>query len=274
MWIFGQGGPCSPWGQEIVWNRKGREYLRAECSHSLRLQTEKHLALYQSKHPLLSPCLLLSPILLIDGREENTQAHTQRHISPPSSGYGTPTDMKTLRLLLRRTWEAWHRMKGNPSYRKNTGNSQNARWPFRADWMGFSPWPSTQHTHTHASHPLAMLLFCLLVTSLLVQSLQCGEDPFTFVSQFISTPHPPSSSFPPPPPPRASSSLLPSISFFTCTVEQSICKKALRYHVSLWNMWYRLWPVHVYSIILLYCSDQERFMRLSNSALRLEQFTG
>lgn len=154
MWIFGQGGPCSPWGQEIVWNHKGREYLRAECSHSLRLQTEKHLALYQSKHPLLSPCLSLSPILLIDGREENTQAHTQRHISPPSSGYGTPTDMKTLRLLLRRTWEAWHRMKGNPSYRKNTGNSQNARWPFRADWMGFSPWPSTQHTHTNLPPPL------------------------------------------------------------------------------------------------------------------------
>lgn len=95
----------------------------------------------------------LSPILLIDSRKENTQARTQRHISPPSSGYGTPTDMKKLRLLLRRTLEAWHRMKGNPSYRNNTGNCKNARWPFRADWMGFSPWPSPRHTHKYTHKP-------------------------------------------------------------------------------------------------------------------------
>lgn len=81
MWIFGQGGPCGPLGQEIVCSHKGREYLRAEYSHSLGLQTEKHLALYQSKHPLLSPYLSLSPILLIDRREENTQAHTETHKS-------------------------------------------------------------------------------------------------------------------------------------------------------------------------------------------------
>lgn len=209
------------------------------------------------KQTSTSISLSLSPILLIDSREENTQACTQRHISPPSSGYGTPTDMKKLRLLLRRTLEAWHRMKGNPSYRNNTGNCKNARWPFRADWMGFSPWPSPRHTHT-STHtnlpPPSVLLFCLLVTSVSVQSLQCEVDPFTFVSQFIPSPlHPPCFFF-------SSSSYccffffsFTSISFFTRAVEQSICRKALRYHVSLWNMWYRLWSVHVYSIFLLYC---------------------
>lgn len=271
MWIFGQGGPCRPSGQEIVWSHRGREYLSAECSHSLGLQTEKHLALYQSKHPLLSPCLSLSPILLIDSREENTQAHTQRRISPPSSGYGTPTDMKTLRLLLRRTWEAWHRMKGNPSYRKNTGNSQNARWPFRADWMGFSPWPSTQHTQTHPT-PLCAAFLPSGNFSLSAELTVWCRSFYICLPVYI---HPlPSSSFPPPPPPPASPSLMPSVSFFTRTVEQSICRKALRYHVSLWNMWYRLWPVHVYSIILLYCSDQESFVRRNiHSALRLKGFT-
>lgn len=151
MWIFGQGGPCIPLGHKIVWNHKGREYLRAEYSHSLGLQTETSRLI--PKQTSTSISLSLSPILLIDSRKENTQARTQRHISPPSSGYGTPTDMKKLRLLLRRTLEAWHRMKGNPSYRNNTGNCKNARWPFRADWMGFSPWPSPRHTHKYTHKP-------------------------------------------------------------------------------------------------------------------------
>lgn len=120
------------------------------------------------------------------------------------------------------------------------------------EWVSpHDPHPDT-HTSTHTNlPPPSVLLFCLLVTSVSVQSLQCEVDPFTFVSQFIPPPlHPPCFFF-------SSSSYFcffffsfTSISFFTRAVEQSICRKALRYHVSLWNMWYRLWSVHVYSIFL------------------------
>lgn len=137
------------------------------------------------------------------------QQRTQRHISPASSGYGTPTDMKPLGLLLSRTWEAWHGMKGNPSYSKNKATARkHGGLSGLPGWVSpRDPQPDTHtQTHTHrSSHPLLCCLFsCLLVTSLSVQSLQWDVDLFTFVSRFISTPLP-SSSIPPPPPPPASS---------------------------------------------------------------------
>lgn len=134
---------------------------------------------------------------------------------------------------------------------------QECKVAFQGWLNGFLPMtltPTHTQVHTQTSHPLLCCFFCLLVTSVSVQSLQCEVDPFTFVSQFIPPPlHPPCFFF-------SSSSYFcffffsfTSISFFTRAVEQSICRKALRYHVSLWNMWYRLWSVHVYSIFLLYC---------------------
>lgn len=169
------------------------------------------------KQTSTSISLSLSPILLIDSRKENTQARTQRHISPPSSGYGTPTDMKKLRLLLRRTLEAWHRMKGNLSYRNNTGNCKNARWPFRADWMGFSPWPSPRHTHKYTHKPPTPFCAAFLPSGNFCLSAKLtvwGRSFYICLPVYPPTPPPPrASSFPPPPTSASSSSLLPPYHF-------------------------------------------------------------
>lgn len=74
-------------------------------------------------------------------------------------------------------------MKGNPSYRNNTGSSRNARWPFRNLLNGFLPMTLTQNTSLPP--PSSCAAFCLLVTLL---QCWCDVEPFTFVFQFI---HPP-----------------------------------------------------------------------------------
>lgn len=99
---------------------------------------------------------------------EETAAAAQRRRSRPSSGYGTPADMKP---PCEQDMRGWQRMKGRRR------QSRNARWPF---WVSPRDPPHTS--------PLPRCLFsCLLVTSLSALPLQCDVDLFTFVSRFIST---------------------------------------------------------------------------------------
>lgn len=230
------GRSVQPWRAEDSLKSQGKRIFKSKILKQLRA-ANRETSLLVPKQTSTSISFSISPILLIDRMEKNTQ----RRASPLSSGHGTPTDMKTLELLLRRTWEAWHRMKGNPPFRNNTGSSKVA---FQGLLNGFLPMTLTP-AHTQPFHPLLCWgFFCLLVTSL--SELQSNVDPFTFVSQFISTS------------PRLFFLLLlltlllffsSSVSFFTRAVEQSICRKAPQHHVSLWNMWYRLWPVHVFLIL-------------------------
>lgn len=112
-------------------------------THSLGLQTEKHLALYQSKHLLiyslsLSLYLSILTILLIDGMKENAAAHTETHKSC-LLGIWNSNRHETAQAPSEQDMRGMARDEGKSFIQEEQGNSQKARWPFRAAWMGFSP---------------------------------------------------------------------------------------------------------------------------------------
>lgn len=87
----------------MLCSHEGGEYLRAEYSQLKAANREHILPCTKANIPLSLSHSLPNIINRQDGGKYTLSAHTERHISPPSSGYGTPTDMKTLGLLLRRT---------------------------------------------------------------------------------------------------------------------------------------------------------------------------
>lgn len=140
--MFGRGGPRSPGGQEMLWSHWGREYLRAERWNSSGLRTEKHLASHQSKHPLLSPRLSLAPILLIDRRQENTQAHkssllrtwnSNRHENAQAP---CEEDMRDVA-----------QDEGKSFMQREQRQQPESKVASQGRVDGFCPRPSAQHTH-------------------------------------------------------------------------------------------------------------------------------